>query len=109
MKTSYAVVALLLASSVVVSGCASSRISSMGTTAASINANRSAPSSVMSAAQARQYAMQQEIEAREIAIAHKRKDLDNRDLDDTLSSVDRTAGTVAKVGSTLKYLEALGF
>lgn len=109
MKKSYALVAVLLVSSVVVSGCASSRSSSMGTTASSINANRGAPSSVMSAAQARQYAMQQEIESREIAMAHKRKDLDNRDLDDTLNSVDRTAGTVAKVGSTLKYLEALGF
>ncbi|MFZ1388274.1 MAG: hypothetical protein WBP46_15590 [Thiolinea sp.] len=109
MKKSYALVAVLLVSSVVMSGCASSRSSSMGTTASSINANRGASSSVMSAAQARQYAMQQEIESREIAMAHKRKDLDNRDLDDTLNSVDRTAGTVAKVGSTLKYLEALGF
>lgn len=109
MKTSHAVVAMLLASSVVVSGCASSRSSSMGTTASSMNAYRGAPSSVMSSAQARQYARQQEMESREIALAHQRKDLDNRDLDDTLNSVDKTAGTVAKVGSTLKYLEALGF
>lgn len=109
MKTSYVLISAVLASSMIISGCASSKSSSMGTTMSSINANRGAPSSVMSSAQARQYAMQQEMESREIALAHQRKDLDNRDLNDTLNSVDKTAGTVAKVGSTLKYLEALGF
>ena len=109
MKISYVVLSAVLASSVFVSGCASSRSSSSFTTAASMNAMRGAPNAVMSRSQARQYAMQQELESREIALSHQRKDLDNRDLNDTLDQVDKTAGTVAKVGSTLKYLEALGF
>lgn len=107
MKLPYIYSSMILASFLFISGCASTGSSGSSITSASLNAQRGAAGSVMSDAQARQYAKQQDLESREIDLAHKKKDLDQRDYNDTLATVDSTTSTVARVGSTLKYLDML--